>query len=123
MITPSDLGKFLNLGSLERAPTTGQTSWTKNPRILKRVGFGVVGFILSVTVIAMLVRLTPEPTQYVSKVATQYFHSQDPENTLTVLDAKYAHLRDDKFTYVIHCFACFEEEEEEEEKGWKRNEK
>lgn len=100
MISTSDFGKFLSLGNLKRAPTTGENGWTSNPRLVKRVGIGAVAFIVSITLIAIMVRLTPEPSQYVSKVATQYFHSQDPEDPLAVLDAKYAHLRDDKFTYV-----------------------
>lgn len=101
MISTRDLGKYLSLGSLERAPTSGQNGWTSNSRLMKRVGFGAIAFIFSVVIIGAMVKLTPShPTQYVSDVATKFFISKDPEDMLFKLDAKYAHLRDDKFTYV-----------------------
>lgn len=88
-----------------------------NPRLLKRVAVTFVAFFFSAAFILVLIRLTPnvssrlpdmrKVTSLPGHFASQLKHIQtscasdgDTENPLTALDAKYAHLMDDKFTYV-----------------------
>lgn len=91
-----------------------QNGWTSNPRFLKRVGLSTIGFIFSAAFIVLFIRMTPDASTNLSSVgeaATHYFYpatqfttpscSADlTVNPLTALDAKYAHLSDEKFTYV-----------------------
>ena len=89
-----------------------------NPRIMKRVGLSFVAFLFSAAFIVALMRMTPAsdlrlpdmrkvislPSSFAGSATglePQCMSDSDAESPLVKIAEKYAHLRDDKFTYVL----------------------
>jgi hypothetical protein len=92
-----------------------QGAWTSNTRLFQRVGIAVIALFLSAAFTIFLVRATPSGFAWSAAQPAQppkppvYYSNQftpgapgapegDSDHPLVALSAKYAHLRDDKFT-------------------------
>jgi len=103
-----------------------QGAWTSNTRLFQRVGIAVIALFLSAAFTIFLVRATPSGFAWSAAQPAQppkppvYYSNQftpgapgapegDSDNPLVALSAKYAHLRDDKFTIAMQTYKRPEE--------------
>jgi hypothetical protein len=86
-----------------------------NPRNLKRVGIGAVIFFTTIIFITVLTRIFGErippnvvhfPQNFLASMSQHQSCAsrEGEENPLTALDAKYAHLSDEKFTIAMQTY-------------------